>query len=921
MRGMESLAVLAALIVLAIPVTLVVLIVAFGRLRHRVSGLEAEIRVLKRLVSSQVPTDAPAYVPPAATERMRPELSEPIVPVAAPPPTDASQSPMSEDFNPWSPKAAAAVPANEGPVVLTAARASALGAWLRDNWVYAVSALSLAFAGVFFVQYGVEKGLLPPAMRVTMAILFGLALVAAGEWIRRHWGDGKASATAYLPSTFSGAGLVSMFAGVLAARQLYGLIGVEAAFAGLVAVAGLAVVLGWFYGPFLAAVGLLGAAAAPFVVGGSSEAAYWLYGYFALITGAGLAVDAVRRWAWVSVLALVLGYAGGWLVLQGTGGEGWFALLLAGLALLSVTVPALRLQPDHDGPLLAEALASRGKSGWPIFPTRLAAGSIILSTLGLTVLGAAVPSESVMAYVCLTLLASVLMFWSHRARALADLAFVPAAGFLIRLGFEGLGQWPLAWEYSQNAVVLRAAETAAPLTASLLLAAATVLTLIAAWRSGDAPYRAFWAAGAALVAPMAAMVLELFWRPSEVLGAYPWALHVIALAALMGFLAGRFASQDATDHRRAAYAVLSTLSLIALALFLITTKGALTLALAALVAVAAALDRRFRLPEMGFFIQAAVVVLSYRLVIDPGLIWAIDKAQTWEVLASYGGAAAGMVAGLWLLNDLGRRGAKVLLESAAAAYAALLANVIITRWLTDGRSEDWVLSHWALTLNAMPWLILTLAQLYRLQLGGAMRWVHRGIAAVAGVLAIGGIGAAALVANPLFGLAYGGAEGLVYGPYVFDTLLVAYGLPAALLLATLTRLSHLNRWFRIVLTVIGTALAALYAALEIRRFWRGDDLSVAGVTQPELYSYTIALMVVGAVLLYQAIARRAPGLRRAAMAVIALTVAKVFLIDASGLSGLTRVFSFLVLGLSLAGLAWLNRWAAERGEGQAQGQG
>ncbi|MBC7737444.1 MAG: DUF2339 domain-containing protein, partial [Candidatus Saccharibacteria bacterium] len=40
---------------------------------------------------------------------------------------------------------------------------------------------------------------------------------------------------------------------------------------------------------------------------------------------------------------------------------------------------------------------------------------------------------------------------------------------------------------------------------------------------------------------------------------------------------------------------------------------------------------------------------------------------------------------------------------------------------------------------------------------------------------------------------------------------------------------------------------------------------------------------------------------RIGMAVIAVTVAKVFLIDASGLTGLTRVFSFLGLGLSLAG--------------------
>ncbi len=79
--------------------------------------------------------------------------------------------------------------------------------------------------------------------------------------------------------------------------------------------------------------------------------------------------------------------------------------------------------------------------------------------------------------------------------------------------------------------------------------------------------------------------------------------------------------------------------------------------------------------------------------------------------------------------------------------------------------------------------------------------------------------------------------------------------------------------------------------------------------QYELYSYTIALMLIGAGLLYQSIARRSGTLRRIAMTVIAITVAKVFLLDAEGLTGLTRVFSFLGLGLALVGLAWVNRWA------------
>ena len=123
------------------------------------------------------------------------------------------------------------------------------------------------------------------------------------------------------------------------------------------------------------------------------------------------------------------------------------------------------------------------------------------------------------------------------------------------------------------------------------------------------------------------------------------------------------------------------------------------------------------------------------------------------------------------------------------------------------------------------------------------------------------------------------------------------------------RMPGLGPWVRRAGIAVGAALAALYVGLEIRRFWRGDWLGGPGVSQPELYSYTIVLMLLGAGLLYQAIAARNATLRRIAMAVIALVIAKVFLIDASGLTGLTRVASFLGLGMSLAGLAWLNRWA------------
>ncbi|WP_461306909.1 DUF2339 domain-containing protein, partial [Albidovulum sp.] len=778
---------------------------------------------------------------------------------------------------------------------------------------------SLALAGIFFVQYGIERGLLPPAARVAAAILFGAALIVAGEWVRRRWGDSEAAATAYLPSTFSGAGLVSIFGGIVAARQLYGLIGPEAAFAGLVATSVLAIVLGWFHGPFLAAIGLLGATAAPFLVGGRSEAPDWLYAYFALIAATGLAVDTLRRWAWVSVLATVLGYAGAALVFAASGGGGPLALTLAVLAALAILIPARGIRPDHGGDMMIETIL-KGRAAAVAFPTRLAAGAVAASSAALLLLPAGTAAESALALACLAALGVALTLWASSGPALSDLAALPAAGFLLRIGLEGLDRWPLARDFAAQAIAARSPETSPPMTMALLLGLAVAVSLAAAWRSDAAGrLRPFWAAGAALVAPLAALALELAWAPSAVLGPFGWALHVLALAALMVALALAFARRDGTDRRRAAHATLSALSLIALALFLVVTKGALTLALAALVVAAAWLDRRFRLPEMGLFIQASVIVLSWRLIVDPGLAWAVDDAALWEVVAAYGGAAAAMAAALALLAGLDRRGARVFLESAGAADACLLVNVLITRSLLEG-GGDMVLSHWALTLNAVPWLVLMLTQLYRLRLGGALRWLRWAIAAVAGVIAGAGLAAAALPANPLFGLLLAEAS-RIRGPLVLDTLAVAYALPGLMLAAAAARLGHLGGWLRHGLAALCAAFLALYVGLEIRRLWRGDILSVPGVTQAELYSYTIALVLVGAALLYQAIARRSQPLRRVAMAVIALTIAKVFLIDISGLTGLTRVFSFLALGLSLAGLAFLNRWAAGHQAPAADGPG
>lgn len=881
--------ILGILAVLAVPVGVIVLFVRMAGLSARTERLEREVAVLR---AGMVPVAGGAAAAAAAV----PVAPEGVPPAAAP---VAAAAPDVAAAPPSVPPSVAPAPFVH-PVLAGPRRPDMFeqfGRWLRENWVYAVSGVSLALAGIFLVQYGMERGYLPPAARVAFGILFGMALVAGGEWVRRRFAGQLHDTTAYLPEVFSGAGIVSVFAALIAARQMYGLTGPEATFAGLAVTAAGAVVLGWFNGPFMAALGLVGAALAPFVVGGSAEAADWLYAYFGLVAAVGLGIDAVRRWAWVSVLALVLGFgAGGLLVLGGGGAEGW-ALLCAALVPLAVAVPCLRVMPDHAGPTCLDAALRADVVGWPVFPVRLAAGAVLAATVALT-LGAG----EMLPFVLLALLAALLADWTGRAPGLQDLALVPAAGFLLRLGIEGFYGGPLEYGFAQAA--LRGPEVAAPLTASWLLLLATGMTLAIAWRAERGAWHpVVLAAAAAVVAPVAALLLELFWPVSGVVGAYPWALQVLALAALMTALAMRFAK---ADLRRAVYFVLSALSLIAFALFVVTGSAALTMALAVLVVAAAWLDRRFGMPEMGWFVQAGVMVIGWRVTVDPGLGFAMDGPWG-AVIVTHIAPLAGFAVALWLLRGLPRVAARAFLESGFAATAAIFADVVIVRLLDATGSGD---AHWVVALVAYPWLVLALVQLYRTGLDGWMRWLRLGLAAVGAVIAGVGMLAVVTVLNPLV---WGGQ---VSGPLLLDTLLVAYAVPGVTLVLFVVlaraRLGHVWGWLRSGLFGIGIGLCALYAGLEIRRFWRGDDLSVHGTTQPELYSYTVALLILGAVLLWQAIAKASPLLRRVAMGVIAVTVAKVFVIDASGLSGLIRVFSFLGLGLSLAGLAWLNRWAAGR---------
>lgn len=772
-------------------------------------------------------------------------------------------------------------------------------AWLQKNWFFAVAAVSFALAGIFLVQYGVEKGLLSPALRVTGAIVLGLILVGAGEFVRRKLGGDEEGSFALLPSAFSGAGLVSMFAGILAARTMYGLIGAEVAFVGLAMTGVLAVVLGWFYGPLLAIVGVFGALAAPFLVGGDSDVSHFLHFYFAGIAAVALTIDAIKRWAWLSALGLIGAYGASGLLQLGNGFELYFvafALITAGL---SVAIPVRRLIPDHSGPRISQTPIGKAQAGHKHseFPTRIAAGAFIASTafVGMAYLGE--PSIFWLALTSLVILLIGAVFWMHSAIALRDLAYLPAAAGLAIIVVDGIsgGVVQQSWIDDRARPEL---DFASPIMA-VLLVGALLTSLAFAWRSAQNKELRLPDAGVgAAFAPLVAVAAEMFWEPSYVLGSGNWAIYLAVIAIAMTVLAERFAKKDGEDRLRTAMFALSAISMLSFVLIVMLGSFALTLALAVMVAAAAWMGRQFNLPLFDRYVQVGVVVVSWRLVLDPGLFWAFE-APLWQVFAAYAGAILLFVAAYFAKRPTALKGVGVMLESAIWSLAGIFASLLLIRYF-DAQPEQ--SEFVVVSLVGLIWLISAANQFYRLRSGPELRRLRIVLGSIYSVAGVGFLGVSVFPLNPLADY-----SSPVTGPLIVDGLAAAYLLPAMLLTVAGLRFRHLPILMRRVVGGAGVLLGALYVGLEIRRWWQGDDLSVSGVLDGELYSYTIAMMLAAIALLVLAFVRQSAVLRKLALVAIGLTVAKVYLIDMSGLDGLLRVVSFLVLAMVLAAMAWVNR--------------
>ena len=887
---------LAVLIGIGAPIAAVIgLVVALQSRRDlrgvqlRLDRLEAEMRAPQRPPEA-VPEQGPAM----------PQESVPTQPSEASPPEPEAPNPTS-------------VPPIPAPATQPASPGQGFEERLGSRWAVWVGGVALALGGIFLVRYSIEQNLLNPQTRIALGLLFALALVGAGEWMRRreHSLGLPGIPSAHVPSILTAAGTCTAFASAYAAYALYGLIGPGTTFVTLGLIAVIAMVASTLHGPTLAALGLLGAMGSPLLVSSDRPQPWALVIYLAFTVLPAYGVARLRLWRWLALgasIGVLLWAAPIFFIDESNALPAMVHLVLqAGFATFFLALDPYRHVPD------AQARLDRAASG--VLLAFAFAGIVVTSSV---VTGDGRPLF--VAAMALVLLAAGVRIASVSA-ATASSAALAAGALLV---------WPLATDIgdapenlffqSGDAFAVRpyALNTYLALAALLPPAIAGASLFRLARSRGLRLSVVAWYAGAAGVGPLLALVAA-YWRVTEFERSLSFALLAGSLAlafvvASQWLMRRGGADEDPAIRLGLGATAAAALAAVALGLTFALEKGMLTVAVALAALGTAWVVDRIALPALRYAVGAIGLIVLGRLIWDPTIVGG-DPGPVivnW-ILWGYGAPAVAFWVASRLLQRTGRDRIVQLTESLSIVFAAFLVFFEIRHALHAGNplAADFSLLEAGLIATESLAFAILLTRLDFRRADPVYRWGSL-IFKVAsfGLAAVGLL----MIENPLL------TNDEIAGGTIFNSLILAYLLPS-ILAAGLAYVERNARpaYYAIASAVLSLVLQWSYIALEIRRVFQGPKLGIfwRGFTQGEQWSYSVALLVIGLALLGYGLLRDNRFARIASAVYLVLAVLKVFIIDLSSLEGVMRAVSFIGLGLVLIGIGLVYQRFLARQPGNA----
>jgi uncharacterized membrane protein len=756
---------------------------------------------------------------------------------------------------------------------------AALAVNIRENWMIWLGGLSVGLAGIFLVQYSIARNLLGPTARIAAALITGLVLHAAAEWLRRRTASAHPAFAA-----LAGGASITLYAATFAALQLYELLSPGMAFVMLAIVSLLTMALALLHGPVLAIIGILGAYIVPVLVSNESGNILVAFVYSLMVTGAALLLMryVYRPWLWYGML---LGSLGWWAIsFSGIEANDFRGLYLAALAYLYLAVPVfdwrLSRVPVEGDPATETSLDMRGWRSTPLQSGLILAAlahAFSVSGVGFTGL-----TEALVQW---TPLLVVLMLATRHRTQLGWLPWLMLASQWLAWFYRGLDARPSGIEVDVLPAMLQAPFLRFAAAMSVLFSG------LAWWVSRDRPFQH---ARASLICMAPVLWLALaYLLVTDRSPAWEWSVASALLGLVYMFLAGTRLGRRADDST-SAWLILGGHLAYSLAVAMYFREAGLTLALAAQLLSLAWIMQRFGLGFLRWLVKAVLAVVVARLTFNPWLA-SYPPEVHWS-LWTYGGAFLFAAAAAWITPVQAEL--RKWLEAAALHLLVLFLGAETRYWLYDGRIFIDEITLTEAAINTSLWASLGLTYFYRAQVSTSLGSFYTICSRVLVILAVASYAASLTIFNPLWSDAVAGTTP------VLNILLLAYGAPV--LLALVYQEVYLQS-YRNSARVVAAAGAFIFVTMEIRHLWqRALDLDLP-TGNAELYTYSIVWLVIAVGTILESARRDSTHLYRAGMALLLIVIGKIFLVDMSDLEGLLRVASFMGLGLSLLGLAFLHQ--------------
>lgn len=749
--------------------------------------------------------------------------------------------------------------------------------WLdqfQENWMVWLGGLCVGLAGIFLVRYSMDAGLLGPTQRIIGAFGLGTGLHILAEWLRR-----KNMGTHPAFAALAGGASITLYAATLAALHLYQLLSPTIAFSILTVISLFTMVLALRDGPVLAIIGILGGYVVPILVSDNSGNIVGAMIYGLIISAAALLLlrYVYRPWLWYGMLAGALGWWG--LSLNMVEADGFRGGYLAILAYGMLAIPSFDwLLCKDDDDCEPEYTASGPLSAF-FQPVSI---GLILTIVAQTC-SIVVESFSSQAIILWAPLYLVILLASGSRKTVLPLPWLSlAAGWFAWLycgvdfdgeviRFSGIGleaqkdfllfAVAMAFLYSGVSWWVSRGKTFSHMRYSLIALAPLVWFALAYLLVTDLSVRWEWSLGGAVLAAVYISVANYCERKEPGCGQGMWLI-----------LAGHFS--------------------FSLAAAMFVRQASLTLVLAVQIISLVYVMNMYKMNGLKWVVKGVLALIVVRLTLNPFLLHYPSDIH-WS-LWTYGGTTLCCVLASLLLTQ--EQPLKKWLE-AVSLHLFVLFLAAETRYLLyDGNIFIKEYSLVEASINTMLWSALGLVYYYRCLISDFLERYYLFCSQILICLAVANYTAVLTVLNPLWDW------GSIGHTPVFNLLLLAYGVPVVM--AGVCLYFYDKKYQKYSAAMSGLTLFA-FVNMEIRHLWQRDMNVQLPVSDGELYTYSIAWLFMAIVTILTSAKMNLPKVNKVGMALLLVVIAKIFLIDMSDLEGLLRVASFMGLGLSLLGLAFL----------------